>query len=428
MAVLDGTIMNLALPTMSEQMHLMEADTIWVVNSYQIAIIMCLLPMSSIGENYSYKKVFLVGVGIFTLASLSCALSTTFLMLVISRLVQGIGAAAMMSINMTLLQLSYPKHWLGKGIGLNATIVAIASVIGPSLAALILSIATWHWLFYINVPLGVITLILGYKPLPENIVKTHGEHTSPKCDILLNAIFFGSMIMILESISHGFGWPVICAFTVLFVVIGWIYIRRQLKDEYPLFPIDLMRIRLFSLSVITSIAAFTAQMLAMVAVPFYFEQNLGLTESETGLLFTAWSVTIMFAAPLAGELIGKVNEGIMGGIGLISLSVGIASLALLPAEPSYLNIIWRLALCGLGFGIFQSPNNNILLTSAPPSRSGSASGMLAMARLIGQTSGATLVALMFNFFDSGATINSLWVGAGVALLACIVSLDRLKVK
>ena len=428
MAVMDVTIMNLALPTMSEQMHLMEADTIWVVNSYQIAIIMCLLAMSSIGEIYSYKKVYLVGVSIFTIASLSCALSTSFMMLVISRLLQGVGAAAMMSINMTLLRLSYPKHWLGKGIGLNATIVAIASVIGPSLAALILSVATWHWLFYINIPLGVITLFMGYKSLPENIVKLRGERAFPKRDILLNALFFGSMIMILESISHGFGWPAICAFLVLFVGIGRIYIRRQLKEKYPLFPIDLLRIRLFSLSVLTSIASFTAQMLAMVSVPFFFQQTLGLTESETGFLFTAWPVSIMFAAPLAGSLIGKVNAGIMGGFGLASLSVGIASLALLPADPSYLNIVWRLALCGFGFGIFQSPNNNVLITSAPPSRSGSASGMLAMARLTGQTSGATLVALMFHFFGSGATSISLWTGACIALFACIISLSRLKIK
>ena len=428
MAVMDVTIMNLALPTMSEQMHLMEADTIWVVNSYQLAIIMGLLAMASIGEIYSYKKVYLVGVSIFTLASFSCALSTSFLMLVISRLLQGVGAAAMMSINMTLLRLSYPKHWLGKGIGLNATIVAIASVIGPSLAALILSVATWHWLFYINIPLGVVTLFMGYKSLPENIVKLSGERAFPKCDILLNALFFGSMIMILESISHGFGWVAVCTFVVLFVGIGRIYIRRQLKEKYPLFPIDLLRIRLFSLSVVTSIASFTAQMLAMVSVPFYFQHTLGLTESETGLLFTAWPVSIMFAAPLAGTLIGKVNAGIMGGIGLASLAVGIASLAMLPADSSYLNIVWRLALCGFGFGIFQSPNNNVLITSAPPSRSGSASGMLAMARLTGQTSGATLVALMFHIFGSSATGISLWTGAGVALLACIVSLSRLTIK
>lgn len=427
LAVMDGTIVNVALPSMASALSLNAADSIWIVNSYQLAIIMALLAMSAIGEIYSYRKTYLMGLSIFTLASLACGLSTGFHMLVISRLLQGLGAAAMMAINMTLIRLSYPQRLLGKGIGLNATIVALASVAGPSLASAILAFSSWRWLFLINIPLGILSFSLGTRTLPQNIVKL-SERRFPRIDVVLNALFFGSIILSVEGISHGFSPLIIAGLIIIAISIGSVYIRRQLRQRYPLLPLDLMRIPIFSISVLTSIASFMAQMLAMVSIPFYFQHTLSMTETETGLLFTAWPITIMFAAPLAGSLIGKVHAGILGGIGLASLATGLAALALLPADASHLDIIWRLMLCGMGFGLFQSPNNNILLTSAPPSRSGSASGMLAMARLIGQTSGATMVALLFHLFGGDAPRISLFTGACVACLACLTSLSRLRLK
>lgn len=427
LAVMDVTIMNVALPSMSATMHLSEADTIWIVNGYQLAIIMSLLAMSSLGEIYSYKRVYLCGMFLFTLASLACACSTSIQMLVASRMLQGVGASAMMSINMTLLRLSYPKKWLGKGIGFNATLVAIASVIGPSLSALILTRLSWPWLFLINLPIGAIGLLLGYKNLPVNVVKLR-DRGFPKTDIVLNAIFFGTLILTIEGFSHGFSTPLIGTTVAVFCLTGYIYLRREMKEQYPLFPIDLLRIRMFTLSVFTSIASFTAQMLAMVSLPFYMENILHMTPSETGLVFSAWPFSIMFAAPLAGYLIGKVKAGILGGIGLALLSFGIGALAILPDNPTYGDMVWRLMCCGFGFGIFQSPNNNVLITSAPLNRSGSASGMLAMARLIGQTTGATLVALMFHFWNASASKIALFTGSAVALLACIISLSRLALK
>lgn len=426
-AVLDVNIMNIALPSLSVSMHLSEADTIWIVNGYQLAIIMCLLAMSTIGEIFSYKRVYLAGLSVFTLASLACAFSHDFLTLVASRMLQGVGASAMMSINMTLLRLSYPKRWLGKGIGLNATLVAIASVLAPSLAALILTNLSWHWLFLINLPIGAIAVVMGVKALPGNVVRLNERHV-PKLDMVMNALFFGSLILIVQGFSHGFSVSTIAGTTIVCSCVGFLYLKRQLNREYPLFPIDLMRIPLFSLSVLTSVASFTAQMLAMVSIPFLFENTYGLSESETGLLFSAWPLSILVAAPLAGSLIGKVDAGKLGGIGLALLSFGIGALALLPDQPSYGDVVWRLMCCGFGFGIFQSPNNNVLITSAPMNRSGSASGMLAMARLIGQTTGATLVALLFHLFGSEAPHTALWAGSAVALAACLISLSRLKLK
>lgn len=425
LAVMDTTIVNIALPTMAKALNLTNADSIWIVNSYQVAIIMTLLAMSAAGEIYSYKRTYQVGMALFTISSLACGLSENLEMLVLSRMCQGVGASAMMSINMTLLRLSYPKRHLGKGIGLNATLVALAMVIGPTLAALILSLGSWRWLFLINIPLGVTGLLIGWKSLPLNRVKL-SDRKYPGYDAVLNAMFFGALMLALEGISHGFALWMVGAFASIALLVGYFYICRQLTLKYPLLPIDLLKIRLFSVSVVTSISSFTAQMLAMVALPFFFQHTLYLSESETGVLFAAWPATIMFAAPLAGSLIGKVHAGILGGVGLCCMSIGLLALAMLPDHPTHLDIIWRLILCGGGFGLFQSPNNNILITSAPQSRSGSASGMLAMARLTGQTLGATLVALLFIVAGQAGPRLSLYLASLVAMVACLLSISRLK--
>jgi len=193
----------------------------------------------------------------------------------------------------------------------------------------------------------------------------------------------------------------------------------------PLLPVDLLRIRLFALSVATSVCAFSAQMLAYVAVPFYFQDALGRDAVTTGLLMTPWPVATAITAPLAGRLADRYTAGALGALGLVTFAAGLALLALLPASPSSADIVWRMALCGAGFGLFQSPNNRALLTSAPAERSGGASGMLGTARLLGQTTGAALAALMFSIAGAQATVWALGAAASIALLAAAASGSRM---
>lgn len=179
------------------------------------------------------------------------------------------------------------------------------------------------------------------------------------------------------------------------------------------------------MSIATSVCSFTAQMLAMVSLPFFLQSACGRSEVDTGLLLTAWPVAIIFVAPLAGLLVERVHAGVLGGIGLFVFSVGLFSLAFLPEEISDGGILWRMALCGAGFGLFQSPNNSLIISSAPPGRSGGASGMLATARLVGQTTGAALVALLFHLFaDNGATV-CLTIAGSVAAAGAVVSSIRI---
>ena len=420
MAVLDGAIANVALPTIATDLHATPASSIWVVNAYQIAIVISLLSFSFLGDMFGYRRIYKCGLVVFLLSSLFCALSDSLQMLTLARVIQGFGGAALMSVNTALIRLIYPQRFLGRGMGINSFIVAVSSAAGPTIAAAILSIASWKWLFLINVPLGIIALLLAMRFLPPN-----GSRASkPRFDLpsaVMNALTFGLLITALSGFAQGQSLTLIGAELVVMVVVGIFFIRRQLSLPVPLLPVDLLRIPLFSLSICTSVCSFCAQMLAMVSLPFYLQTVLGRSEVETGLLLTPWPLATMVMAPLAGYLIERVHAGLLGALGLFIMAAGLFSLVLLPASPTDINIIWPMILCGAGFGLFQSPNNHTIITSAPRERSGGASGMLGTARLLGQSRGAALVALMLNQFGDNGTHVSLIAAAILALIAACVS-------
>ena len=424
LSVVDGNICNVALPTISQELGVSSADSIWVVNAFQLVIMMTLLSFSSLGELFSYKRVYVSGVVLFTVGSLFCAMSHTLPLLIASRAFQGIGAAMMMSVNTTLVKIIYPKKYLGKGVGINATVVALAAVTGPTLAAGILSFASWPWLFAINIPIGIVTFFMAFRHLPDNPTHVEGRHFNVR-DALLNAAVFGLLIGCIEMYSHGAKSVTVLVGVALLVVLGSIYVRTQLHRRWPMLPFDLLRIPVFSMSVLTSIISFTAQMTAMVAIPFMLLHTFGMNAVETRLLMTSWPLVIVFVAPLAGSLIGKVHPGILGCFGLLLMSAGCFLLSYIPADASHPDIAWRLALCGTGFGFFQSPNNHMLLSSAPNHRAGSAGGMLATARLVGQSTGAALVALFFHLFGDGAPHDAMLLAGALTICGALSSVIRL---
>jgi DHA2 family multidrug resistance protein-like MFS transporter len=190
-------------------------------------------------------------------------------------------------------------------------------------------------------------------------------------------------------------------------------------------PIDLFRRPVFALSAATSVCSFAVQGLAFVSLPFYFEDVLQRTQVETGFFMTPWPLVVAFMAPIAGRLSDRYKVGLLGGIGLALLTVGMVLLATLPASPGIADIVWRMAICGAGFGFFQAPNLKALMSSAPPGRSGSASSIVATARLTGQTIGAALAALCFGLADRDGAVLALALGAGFAALGSVMSFLRL---
>ncbi|RQW64488.1 DHA2 family efflux MFS transporter permease subunit [Vibrio viridaestus] len=426
MAVLDGTIANVALPSIATDLNTSAGASIWIVNGYQLVITMTLLSLSSLGDIVGYRRIYKIGLALFSIMSLFCALSDSLLTLTIARILQGFGAAALMSVNTALIRLIYPRARLGRGLAINALVVAISTAAGPTVAAAILAVTSWQWLFAINVPLGIAAFIMAMKYLPQNEIKQKQRFDG--LSALLNAITFGLFFIALTSFSHNVNPWVVAIELFVTLVIGSYFVRHQLKNPLPLLPVDLLRIPIFSLSLCTSICSFCAQMLAMVSIPFYFQRTLGLSETETGLLLTPWPLATMVLAPISGRLVERIHAGLLGSAGMVLFSAGLFALSQLTPNSGYITITIWMILCGAGFGLFQSPNNLTIISSAPKHRSGGASGMLGTARLVGQTTGTAIVALLFNMFTENGTHYSLVVASLFAIIAAVVSGLRWKTK
>jgi DHA2 family multidrug resistance protein-like MFS transporter len=422
LAVMDGAIANIALPTIARDLDASPAFSIWIVNGYQLAITISLLPLASLGEIVGYRRVYLAGLLLFTVASLFCTLSHSLLYLTVARIVQGFGAAGIMSVNTALVRFIYPRAQLGRGIGINAMVVAVSAAVGPTVAAGILAVATWPYLFAVNVPIGIAALALGLRTLPD---APRASHAFDWQSAGLSAVTFGFGIAAIDSLGHGEALLACAAELATALVAGVLLVYRQTHMASPLLPVDLLRIPVFALSIATSIASFCAQMLASVSIPFYLQSRFGYSAVEMGLLITPWPITVAFAAPLAGRLVERYPAGLLGGIGLLLFAGGLGGLAMLPAHPSHFDVAWRMALAGLGFGLFQTPNNRTMIAAAPRERTGGASGMLGTARLLGQTTGAALVALFLARFPAEGTQVSLLVAVGFALLGAVLSMLRL---
>jgi MFS transporter, DHA2 family, multidrug resistance protein len=424
MAVLDSVIANVALPTIAAQLNASAASSIWVINAYQLAITALLLPLAALGDRIGYRRVYLPGLGIFIVGSVACAMANSLGTLIAARMFQGIGAAGIMSMNSALVRATYPHAILGKGIGYNALVLSISAAAGPSIAALILSVASWSWLFLINIPIGLASLAIGLRALPD--APGHGGRpnylSAALSAVSLSALIFGVETAAREEFGTGL------SLLALGLITGALLVRREWTRPAPLLPLDLLRIPIFSLSIVTSITSFAAQMLALVTLPFLLQHLLGRSIAETGLLMTAWPLAVGVTAPLAGRLADRFPAGLLGGIGLAVFAMGLVALSLMDASSTRPDILWRMALCGAGFGFFQSPNNRTIVTAAPRSRSGAAGGMLATARLLGQTTGAVAVAAGFHWAGVAAGPLLLRAAAAAALIAAVISMLRLRVK
>ena len=424
LAVLGGGIANVALPTIAHEVHTSPANSIWVVNAYQLAVTVSLLPMSSLGEIYGYRHVYQIGLVVFTIASFFCALSTSLPTLIVARMVQGLGAAGIMSVNSALIRFIYPRRWLGRGVGLNATVGSIASAVGPSVASAILAVAPWPWLFSVNVPLGLLAGVIAMRtlpPTPLSGIRFDG------ISAVLQAVAIGTLLYGISQFGHGESWIHIGLEMVIAAVSGFWLVMRQLSRTAPLLPVDLLRIPLFALSVVSSVCSFIAQSIAQVSLPFLFQHRFEMDQVMTGLLMTPWPLVVAVIAPFIGRLSDRYSAGLLGGAGMAVMALGLFFMSQLPDHPATIDIVWRMTVCGVGFGFFNTPNNRAIITSAPPVRTGGASGMQATARLFGQSIGAAMVALVFTAFPLNGTTVALIIAAVAAAVAACVSASRLAV-
>ncbi|TXL62430.1 MFS transporter [Zeimonas arvi] len=440
-SVLQSGIVNLALPDIARELEASAASAIWVINAFQLGTLVMLLPLAAFGDRAGYRRVYLAGLALFTLASFAAMLADSIGMLIAARAVQGLGAAGVLSVNTALVRQIHPPALLGRGMAILSMVVATSAVAGPSVAAAILSVGDWPWLFAVNLPVGAAAFFLARSALPADRpppadadAGSSSSSSFPVGDVLMNILMFSLVFIGAQRLGvHAaagqeapwLAWGLLAAG----LAVGAVYLRRQARRDAPMFPVDLLRIPAFSLSMGTSICAFCAQALAYVSLPFLMLESYGRSHLDTGLLITAWPLAIVVLAPVAGRLIGRVPDGLLAGSGLGILAVGLALLATLPTQPDNADIVWRMLICGAGFGLFQTPNNHAIVTSSPRHRSGAASGMLGTARITGQTVGAVILAAIFSAWgrhDGSAESAAMLIASGFAAGAAVFSVLRVR--
>lgn len=419
LVVLDGAIANLALPSIAVSLQASADATVWVVTAYQLAVLVALLPCGALGEKFGARRVYLAGVAIFTIASAACALSGSLPLLVAARFLQGLGGGAIMALAVMNLRHAVPHRMVGTIIGVNAMVVAIASAGGPGIAGAILSVAPWPWLFAVNIPLGLIVLTFGLV-LP---FASGQARRIPGAALVINGamfvLFFAGADRIVQQPLAGAGMMAAAAVCLARLL------RLQRGSPAPLLPTDLLALPAFRIALIASVSCFAGQMLSLIALPFYLQHLMGMPPIQAGLYMMPLPAATAVIAPISGQLADRFKTAWLCGAGAALMALGLAAIALMPTNLGGVMVIPGTLVAGIGFGLFQTPNNRILLLSAPKPRSGAAGAMQGTARLSGQTLGSVAMAVMFAMLPIASAPRIAVLAAAIfAVLAALVSFSR----
>lgn len=416
--VLDAGIANIALPTIANDLGILPSTSIWIVNAYTISIIATLLPFSAVAERIGFTLMYRIGISVFIAGAIVCSMADSLGLLLLGRIIQGMGSSSVMCLFGGMVRNIYPPHKLAAGISLNAMTVGLMAVLSPSIGAFIITIAPWKWIFIFTIPFCLVALYAArFLPLIPKISAPFDYISA-----VLNMLTFGLFIWALDESGNK---PVIAGIGLLLsLFFAILLIRRSAPQTAPLVPIDLFRIPTFRYAIMVSALTFMAATAAMLALPFYFQNVLGLPLATVGILFSTWPIGSIVIAPLAARLSARFPASLLSGIGAAIMFIGLGGLLLLP-NPSPLTLIsLYMFLTGMGFGFFQTPNNKAMLLSTPIHRSSATGGAQATTRLFGQGVGAAIVALCFSVSQNEGAIYALAASVVVTIIAVLINLIR----
>lgn len=420
LVILDGAIATVALPTIARDLGVDSSAAVLVISVYQLVLLTTLLPFSALSDRMGHSRLYARGLMVFTVATILCFFARSLPFLLVVRAVQALGAAAVLSVTSALIRSIYPGRMLGRGLGLNSVVASSAAALAPTLGGLILAVAPWPWVFAAAAPFALLSLVMS-RALPSSEPR---DEPYDLIGALLCALTFGLTISGLESAVHGDSPVVSAAIVLCGIATGVIFVRRELRTARPIMPLDLLGRPVLALSMAGALAAFIAAMINAVSLPFRLQAAYGYSPSQIGAVMAAMPFTMLFVAPSAGALSDRFPAGILGGIGMAIATVALINLAFLPVEPTYFGLAWRMALLGLGFGLYMAPNARLIIGSTPRERAAAAGGLIATNRLTGQTLGATFAAALLAL-GLGRGSSPAFVAAGLMFIAGLCSVARM---
>ncbi len=407
LTAMTHSIVNLALPSISTNFMVTIDHTRWVMLSFLFTTTVLLLIMGRLGDLISHKTIFILGYIVFGTSSAICGLSDSINMLIMARVIQGLGGAMIMATGPALLTTSFPGGQRGRALGMLATATYIGLTIGPPLGGFIISTLGWRWTFFINIPVVLIVLVMGVFFLPQT------QKTSVFNFDYLGSITFGLGILFLLIVltrgqTWGWGSPQIIGCLILGVLIFLVFVRQELKHKHPLLNLKLFKSYTFLGSAIGALTNYIAVFVAIILLPFYLLEALNVSSSQAGLILAAQPLLMAIVASPSGWLSDKIGSRWLSFIGMLILSIGLAGLSTLNEGTNNFIIAVFLAITGLGTGIFISPNSSTLMGSAPREQQGTASGIMAVARNLGMLIGITLGTVVFALSGGKTGAGIIW--------------------
>lgn len=402
MACLDSSIVNVALPVMSKKLSAPMASIEWVVTSYLIVISSTILIFGRLGDIKGKTRIFKLGLVLFTIGSLLCGISNTLAMLVFSRIVQAIGAAGTMATNQGIITHVFPPNERGRALGISGTFVALGTMVGPPLGGFIVSVLSWHYIFLINIPVGIITFIMGMKILPKS-----KSLSDEKLDLKGAALFSLFVVLLFYSMIRGqtIGYEnimIILGF-ILSAVCITIFVIIEGRMEEPLLKLDIFKNRLFSISIFCAFISFTGISCINIIQPFYLQDVLKLSPGSTGLLMMVYPMILSLIAPISGYMSDRIGSELLTFMGLMFTAVGLFLLSTLNEHLRLTAMIAFIVTIALGNGLFQSPNNSLVMSTVPRSKLGIAGSINALVRNLGMVFGVSFsTTLLYNRMSSRA--------------------------
>lgn len=396
MATLDTSIVNIALPVISKDLSVSISSVQWVVTSYLLTISVLLLVWGKISDMYGRKRIYLFGFVVFTLGSALCGMAQSLSFLVVSRVIQAVGASAMMALSQGIVTATFPPHERGRALGINGTTVAIGTLVGPSLGGILVHISSWQSIFYINIPVGIIGSILTVLIIPEFHEEPENKTFDIKGSIFMSLAIMSLFLGFLFYQDNVIDVKIFALLLVFSVVTVYLFLKTEMKVINPLLDLSLFKNHVFSLGIASAYLSFIATFSTNLFIPFYLQYILSLDTLKAGILMSFYPAALAVIAPISGWLSDKISYKPLTVIGLSLNSIILVIFTSVSPSTSQGTIALLLSLLGLGSAMFQSPNTSSIMGSVNKNQLGVAGGMTALFRNLGMVSGATFSVMLFN--------------------------------